>query len=97
MTAGFGEIIVSAIGTLRHWRQEEDASQWLTLPQDHWHGAYRVGDAGFNVTPLSEVELDFDAEGKPWSYKFPLTGDLELLIVWQPDSFGPPRSAQPEL
>ena len=88
MTRPDSAIVVSALGTLQHWRQGDDAAKSRSFPQDHWHGAYSVGDTGFNVTSLTEVKLDYDGEGKPWSYSFPLADGVDLLIVWQPDSFG---------
>jgi hypothetical protein len=84
------QIVVSAVGTLQHWRQVEDAEKWANLPQDHWLGAYTVGDVHFNVTALTELELDFDADGRPWSYRFSLGDHADLLVVWQPDSLSAP-------
>jgi hypothetical protein len=75
-------MVMSAKGTLYHWRDYGRAERWGWHSRENIAGLYDVGGASFDITDLHTAWL-LDDEGEPaWGLSFFLAEGAALSVVW---------------
>jgi hypothetical protein len=92
----YSKLIMSAVGTLQHWSQSDGARPNATsTDSQRWAELSQISGMKFDLAALDVLELDFEEDGRPWSY-VPLADGLDVLLVWSPGSITPGSSQLPD-
>ena len=76
-------MVMSAKGTLRHWRDHDRAQTWGWNSREDIAGLYDVGGANLDITDLHTAWL-LGEEGEPtWGLSFFLAERAALSVVWR--------------
>jgi hypothetical protein len=75
-------LVISAKGTLRHWRDDEHAERWGWHSREEIAGLYDVGSASLDISDLHSAWLLGDEGQFAWGLSFFLAPGAALSVVW---------------